>query len=74
MSDAAWDVLVHKAASDAAWASPRNVERYPRLRGVDARRKVDEEFRETVVRVVRETGKPIAEAGRELGINQATGL
>ena len=32
-------------------------------------RKVDPEFREGAVRIVRETGRSIAQAARELGIN-----
>jgi transposase len=36
------------------------------------RRKFDREFREGAVRVVRETGKPIAQVARELGLNEGT--
>ena len=36
------------------------------------RRKYDEEFKEGAVRIVRETGKSIAEVGRDLGINPGT--
>ena len=39
---------------------------------MDARRKFDEEFKEGAVRIVRETGKPIAQVARELGINDGT--
>jgi transposase len=36
------------------------------------RRKYDPEFREGAVTIVRETGKPIAEVARELGIGAGT--
>jgi transposase len=36
------------------------------------RRKFDREFREGAVRVVRETGKPIAQVARDLGVNPGT--
>jgi len=35
-------------------------------------RKFDEDFRHGAVRLVLETGKPIAEVARELGINEGT--
>jgi transposase len=38
----------------------------------EARRKCDQEFRQCAVRIVRETGKPIARVARELGVNSAT--
>jgi transposase len=37
-----------------------------------SRRKFDEEFKEGAVRIVRETGKPIAQVARELGISDGT--
>ena len=36
------------------------------------RRSFDREFREGAVRIVRETGKPIAQVARELGLNAGT--
>jgi transposase len=38
----------------------------------EARRKFDREFRQGAVRIVRETGKPIAQVARELGVNAGT--
>lgn len=38
----------------------------------ETRREYDREFREGAVRIVRETGKSIAEVARDLGINPGT--
>jgi transposase len=39
---------------------------------METRRKFDEDFKEGAVRLVRETGKPIAQVARELGVNDGT--
>lgn len=38
----------------------------------ETRRKFDADFKEGAVRLVRETGKPIAEVARGLGVNEGT--
>ena len=39
---------------------------------VETRRKFDQDFKEGAVRLVRETGKPIAQVAKDLGINEGT--
>ena len=36
------------------------------------RRRFDREFRDGAVRIVRETGQPVAQVARELGVNEGT--
>ena len=38
----------------------------------EGKRKFDVDFKQGVVRIVRETAKPIAQVARELGINEGT--
>ena len=39
---------------------------------MEKRRKYDPDFKEGAVQLVRETGKPIAQVARELGVNEGT--
>ncbi len=38
----------------------------------EKRKKFDQEFRAGAVRIVAETGKPIAQIARDLGVNEGT--
>jgi transposase len=38
----------------------------------ESHRKFDQDFKEGAVRLVRETGRPIAQVARDLGINEGT--
>src|SRR5947199_4823477 len=38
----------------------------------ETRRKFDQDFKAGAVRLVRETGKPIAQVARDLGVNEGT--
>src|SRR4030095_1825413 len=38
----------------------------------EGKRKFDEDFKQGAVRIVRETGKPIAQAAREVGSNEGS--
>jgi transposase len=38
----------------------------------ETRRRFDEDFKRGAVRIVRETGRPIAQVARELGVNEGT--
>ena len=38
----------------------------------EIRRRFDQEYREGAVRIVRDTGKPIAQVARDLGVNAGT--
>lgn len=38
----------------------------------ESRRRFDQDFKEGAVRIVRETGRPVAQVARELGVNEGT--
>jgi len=38
----------------------------------ETRRKFDQDFKEGAVRLVRETGRPVAQVAKDLGINEGT--
>ncbi len=38
----------------------------------ESRRRFDRDFKEGAVRIVRETGKPVAQVARDLGVNEGT--
>lgn len=38
----------------------------------ESRKKYDQEFKDGAVRIVKETGKPIAQVARDLGVNEGT--
>ena len=38
----------------------------------ESRRRFDPDFKEGAVRIVRETGKPVAQVARDLGVNEGT--
>jgi transposase len=62
------------ACSGRRLGFPLSVETSPSWRWamVKARRKFDEDFKQRAVRLVRETGEPIAQVARELGVNEGT--
>ena len=43
-----------------------------RIKMPEKRKKYDQQFREGAVRIVEETGKPIAQVARDLGVNEGT--
>jgi len=43
-----------------------------RIEMPEKRKKYDQEFREGAVRIVEESGKPIAQIARDLGVNEGT--
>jgi transposase len=66
--------LAHYRSTSGGLGFPHSVETSPMRRWAmtQSRRKFDEDFKQGAVRLVRETGKPIAQVARELGINEGT--
>jgi transposase len=63
-----------QTSNGETWASPRIVEASPLRRPAmtEARRRFDQDFKEGAVRLVRETGRPVARIAKDLGINSGT--
>src|SRR5262249_3655341 len=63
----------HLASRPDVWTSPKTVEACTmRSSHARTRRKYDREFKEGAVRIVRETGKPIAQIARDHGVHEGT--
>jgi transposase len=76
-------VIGFKVSWPVSYLSPQGFLDFPSQRGEillrersspvgETRRKFDQEFRDGAVRIVRETGKPVAQVARELGVNEGT--